>query len=92
VTPQGKIWIALYAERPALPRVVGYAVPSPEDMTTPLHFDEKAAGKPTFIDSRPGNVRHVELSAYVDLEVAEKLRTWLGERIADLKNATELAS
>ena len=54
-----------------------------------ITFDEGAAGKPSMVDTRTGIVRHVELSAYMDIEVAERLQKWLAERIGELKNITK---
>lgn len=86
ITPQGKIWFALYAERPPLPRIVGYNLPTPIEGATSIKFDEHAAGTPVLMDSRQGIIRQVELSAYLDIEVAEKLQKWLGDRIAEYRS------
>ncbi|HEY8031547.1 MAG TPA: hypothetical protein VIF02_03955, partial [Methylocella sp.] len=57
-TPTGKIWVAFYAERTPIPRVVGYNIPSvPEGQ--PLQFSESTAGPPVSIEARQGVVRHV---------------------------------
>jgi hypothetical protein len=80
LTPNGKIWVALYSERTPLPRAVGYQIPVSTD-GSPVKFDEGAAGPPTFIDSREGIVRNVEVSAYLDIDVAERLNKWLSDRI-----------
>ena len=71
--------------RPPLPRTIGYTVSAASDATS-VNFDERAAGPPTFIDSREGIVRSVEISAYLDIDVAERLVSWLNDRIEDHKN------
>lgn len=32
-----------------------------------------------------GIIRHVEFTAYLDLEVAERLQKWLGDKIAQIR-------
>lgn len=84
-TPNGKIWAAFYAERTPIPRVVGYPIASvPDGQPTP--FNEATAGPPVSIESRRGIVRHVEFTAYLDLDVAERLQKWLGDRIAQIRD------
>jgi hypothetical protein len=84
-TPNGKIWAAFYAERLPIPRVVGYTVDSVPD-GQPIPFREATAGAPVSIESRRGIVRHVEFTAYLDLDVAESLQKWLGDRIAQIRD------
>jgi hypothetical protein len=81
-TPQNKIWMALFSERFPLPRVVEFQVPATEDSRT-VSFDERAA-VPSHIDTRSGVIRHVEFSAYLDLETAERIRDWLTRQIDQL--------
>src|ERR1700730_16012555 len=83
-TPNGKIWVAFFAERMPIPRVVGYHVASvPQGQ--PIPFNEATAGAPVIMESRQGIVRHVEFTAYFDLDVAERLQEWLGDRIAQIR-------
>jgi hypothetical protein len=84
-TPNGKIWAAFYAERMPIPRVVGYPIALAPD-GQPAPFNEAAAGPPVSIESRRGIIRHVEFTAYLDLDVAERLQKWLGDRIAQIRD------
>jgi hypothetical protein len=84
ITPQGKIWMALYAERQPLPRTVAYPFPRPAEGQKTISFDEATAGPP-ILDSREGIIRHVELSAYLDVDTAERLQKWLGDRVAEVR-------
>jgi hypothetical protein len=88
LTPNGKIWMALYAERTPLPRIVSYSIP-PIAEGQLLNFNESVAGAPLSVESRMGIIRHVEFSAYLDLDVAERLHKWLGERITQIKAAQQ---
>src|SRR5947207_682753 len=72
VTAQGKLWIALYAERYPLPRVVEYEVPAPPPGSIFVGLNERES-KPTYVDSRQGIIRHVEFSAYLDIEAAQRI-------------------
>jgi hypothetical protein len=83
--PSGKIWVAFYAERSPIPRVVEYSMPSVTEGQTTVQFNEVTAGAPISIESRRGVIRHVEFTAYLDLEVAERLQKWLGDRIAQIR-------
>ncbi|SHH20117.1 hypothetical protein [Bradyrhizobium erythrophlei] len=81
-TPQKVIWMSLFSERFPIPRVVEYAIngtPGEEVM-----FDE-AAATPSRIESRTGVIRHVEVSAYLDLVTAKRLHKWLDEQITLLE-------
>ena len=83
MTPQGLLWVGLYAERGSLPRVVEYDVDVEEGSTT-VQFNERGS-KPSRTEARPGIVRHVEVSAYMNMEAAERIHKWLGDRIAEQK-------
>jgi hypothetical protein len=84
-TPNGKIWMAFFAERLPIPRVVRYPMPSVSEGQS-VQFNEATAGPPVSIESRQGIVRHVEFTAYLDLEVAERLQKWLGDRIVQIRD------
>jgi hypothetical protein len=80
-TPHRVIWMSLFSERFPIPRVVEYAIngePGQEVM-----FDE--ASKPSSIETRTGVIRHVEVSAYLDIETAKRVHKWLGEQITQLE-------
>jgi hypothetical protein len=83
-TPQGGIWMSLYAERTPIPRVVEWDVPKPEGGDT-IRFDETAAGPPSRIETRHGVIRHIEVTVYMDLEMAKRLHLWLSTHIANLE-------
>ena len=50
-----------------------------------MEFNETTAGAPVSVQSRRGIVRHVEFTAYLDLEAAERLQKWLGDTIAKIR-------
>jgi hypothetical protein len=81
-TPQGKIWMALYAERLPIPRLVEYEVVG--KLGEKINFSETDS-KPIFTDSRHGIIRHIEVTAYMDLEVAKRIHDWLGKHITVLE-------
>ena len=83
VTPQNKIWMALFSERGPIPRVVEFDVPAPEGVET-IVFNE-AESVPSHTDGRSGVIRHVEHCIYLDLEVAIRLHDWFAERIAEMQ-------
>ena len=83
VTAQKKIWMALFSERGPIPRVVEFEIAAPEGAEA-VEFNETAS-TPTHVEGRQGIVRHVEFSAYMDLDVATRLHTWLGQRLAELQ-------
>ena len=84
VTPQDKIWMALFSERGPIPRIVEFDVPAPEGASA-IEFNE-AQSEPSHTESRAGIVRHVELCTYLDLDVAKRLHEWLGQRIAEIQD------
>jgi hypothetical protein len=78
-TPQGKLWVAFYAERFPLPRIVEHDIirdtGKPNEITVDM-----ASGR--VLESRSGIVRHVEFGVYLTLESAKTLHEWLGQQIA----------
>ena len=87
VTPQMKIWMALYSERGPIPRVVEFEFSAPEGADT-IEFNE-AKAVPSYTEGRSGVIRHVEFSSYLDLDVAIRLHAWLGERIAEVQGKSK---
>jgi len=83
ITPQGKVWMALYAERYPLPRMTEFAVEVTGEIGE-VTFDERTA-TPVLVDTRNGVIRHVEFSTYLDIDAAERLRDWLNDRITQIK-------
>ena len=84
VTPQGKLWLAFFAERGPLPRIIEYEVPAPPTETPFVGLNERDS-QPTSIDSRQGIIRHVEFSAYLDIDAALRIRDWLTQRISEIE-------
>lgn len=84
VTAQGKIWMSLFSERGAIPRIVEFDVEAQEGSNN-VEFNE-AEAKPSHIDTRNGIIRQVEMSTYLDLDVAMRLHKWLELRIEELQN------
>jgi hypothetical protein len=84
LTPQRKLWMAFYAERYPLPRLVEYKVPSPPPGSNTVDFNE-ATAVPDSIESRQGCIRHVEFGTYMDIEIAERVRDWLTKQIDQAK-------
>jgi hypothetical protein len=82
VTSKNKVWMAFYGERYPLPRVITYEAEKTDDPQA-VKIDE--GSPPIKIESKQGIIRHVEFSAYLDLDVAKALHKWLGERIAQLE-------
>lgn len=88
LTPQGKIWLALFSERGALPRIVQYSVPSPPAGETRVPLNERTA-TPSFVETRSGIIRHVEFSTYLDIETAQRLRDWLDLHISQINDTSK---
>jgi hypothetical protein len=82
ITPQKQIWVSFYAERYPIPRIVQYEVPKPPEDQPTVTLNEREA-TPTYIDTRRGVIRHVEFTAYLDLDAAHRLRDWQDKRIAE---------
>lgn len=82
LAPQGKLWMAFYAERYPLPRIVAYDVPAPTEGQPKVTLNESAS-TPSYIESREGIIRHVEFCAYLDIDGAERLRDWLTQKISE---------
>lgn len=81
-TPDGSlIWIALYSERNAFPRIV--EVPVVRDgQSQEFTLDES---HPKVIEGRDGLIRNLEVGAYLSIQAAERLHAWLGTNLANLK-------
>jgi hypothetical protein len=82
VTPNGSLWMAMFSERGPIPRVVEFMVTASDAGI--VEFEESKA-TPSHVDTRSGVVRHIEVSTYLDVTVARKLRDWLGERIKEME-------
>ena len=91
LTAQGKLWIAFYAERYPLPRIVEYEVPAPDPGATVVRLNERES-TPIYVDTRQGVIRHVEFSAYLDIEAARRIRDWLTQHIAESEATASAAA
>ena len=87
VTPRRKIVMSLFSERGPIPRLVEYDLHVSGDEKS-FEFDEGFA-TPSHIDTRHGIVRHVEVTSYLDVDVARRLQKWLGDRIAEIEGGDE---
>lgn len=77
-TPSNHIHMALYSERPAIPRRMTYAV-----------SDAGELGQLLEVQSREAIVREMSADVFLDLKTAEAIHVWLGEQIRDLKARVE---
>lgn len=83
-TPQKLIWMSLFSERLPIPRVVEFDVSG--EVGAEVMFDESTA-KPAYVESRTGVIRHVEVSAYLDIDAAKRLHKWLSDQISQIEGA-----
>lgn len=81
-TPRGEIWLSLFGERYPIPQIVEYTVPGkPGDVVS---IDESTA-QPTNVESRQGVIRHVEVTVYMNVDMAKRLHGWLARQIEVLE-------
>jgi hypothetical protein len=85
VTPRTKIWIAFFAERYPLPRMVEYE--GQPTASSAVRVDETAS--PVSVETRQGIVRNVEFGTYLDIETARRIHAWLGDRIAQAEKESK---
>lgn len=78
LTPSNRIHMAMYSERPAIPRRMTYAV-----------SDEGELGQLLDVQSREAVVREMSADLFMDLRTAEAICTWLGERVLELRKRLE---
>lgn len=78
-TPQGRIWVAFYAERFPLPQVVEHTILPVEGEGSAYTID--ASEKANVIEAKDGIIRNVEIGTYLSVEAAEALRDWLDRNI-----------
>jgi hypothetical protein len=84
VTPnRSRIFFALYAERGPVPRMIEYELAGAKKGDL-VEFNE-ANAKPSFVDTRAGVVRQIQVGTYLDLDTAKRLRDWLSGQIASLE-------
>ena len=78
LTPSDRIHMAVYSERPAIPRRLTYAV-----------SDDGVLGQLLEEQSRESIVREMSADIFLDLRTAEAIHSWLGARIEELKKRSE---
>ena len=72
VTPNGHIHLALFSERPAIPRHIVHE----------LDADGRLGSEvPNEMVSRGGIVREMEVDVFLTVEAAENIKQWLDEKI-----------
>jgi hypothetical protein len=76
VTPSGRIHMALYSERPAIPRRQVYTMNESGGLGELI---------PDATVSRNSVVRELDVDIFLTLSVAESLHKWLGDRILEAK-------
>lgn len=76
VTPHGKIYMAPYTERGALPRVIWQAVSPHGEL-----------GEVLEVETRGGVVRELEVGIIIDRDDAVRFRDWLSNKILELDAA-----
>lgn len=74
VTPSNRIHMAVYSERPAIPRRMVYEVRETGHL-----------GDLREVESRDSVVREMSADIFLDLRAAEAIRDWLGQQIEELR-------
>jgi hypothetical protein len=85
-TPQGKLWIGFYTERLPLPRIIRHKIVETEKGQ--FRIDGHDQGLP--IESRSGIIRNMEFGAFLSVETAKQLHTWLGDQISAITKSDGL--
>jgi hypothetical protein len=83
-TPQGLLWMSLYAERPPIPRSVTFQGERVAGDPNAVRLNEKDA-KPISVDTRTGVVRTIEVTTYLDLTGAKRLIDWLQTNVQKME-------
>ena len=78
ITPAGRIHMAVYSERPAIPRRLTYQI-----------TDIGELGQLLEVQSRESVVREMSADVFLDLRSAKAIRDWLTEQIEDLEKRLE---
>lgn len=74
LTPSGMIHVALYNERPAIPKSVSHIIDEAGNL-----------GRRVETDSRTGFVREIEVDTFITVATAESLVDWLQHRIDEAR-------
>jgi hypothetical protein len=86
LTPQGLVFVTLYAERPPIPTRIGYTVA--QDGQGHIKLGDELKEERV---CRDGIVRDLEVGVMMSVAVAESLRDWLSVRIAQARETFETA-
>jgi hypothetical protein len=86
LTPRGKLWVAFYAERFPLPRIVEHDLVRDEENPDQVAID-LTSGR--VLESRSGIIRHIEFGAYLTVDAAKGLHDWLGKQIDSIQNGDD---
>lgn len=78
ITPTGRIHMAVYSERPSIPRRLTYVV-----------LDNGQLGDIVNVESRNSVVREMSADIFLDLRAAKAIRDWLSQQIDDLEKQGE---
>ncbi|WP_324752102.1 hypothetical protein [Roseovarius sp. Pro17] len=78
LTPNGRIHMAIYSERPAIPRRLTYSL-----------NDAGHLGDLVEVETRDSVVREMSADIFLDLKSAEAIQEWLKEQIKELKIRAE---
>jgi hypothetical protein len=81
-TPEGKVWLAFYAERFPLPRIVRQDLVANTDAQTFALDKSKPA---EVIESKRGIIRSVEFGIYLSIDKAAEFHEWLGKMLQEVK-------
>lgn len=82
VTPSADIFLALFSQRPPLPKMTVQAVLPDGNLGEEIMTER---------DSKEGIVREAEIGVNLDLAAAKALHVWLGERIELLEKTQDSA-
>lgn len=77
-TPEGKIWLAFYTERFALPQIMRHRVTEGGNGLTISDEGEQIQG-------RNGIVRNVEFGLYLSVEEARGLAEWINTTLREIE-------
>lgn len=78
LTPTGRIHMAIYSERPAIPRRITYEI-----------NDAGQLGELAEVQTRDSVVREMSADIFLDLRAAEAIHEWLADHIKELKSRVE---
>lgn len=77
ITPRGNLHVALYSERPSIPKVMVHRV------------EDNVLGPPETVEGRGGIVREIDADLVMTMQVAEELRDWLTVKLEEYAQLTK---